>query len=206
MLAIAARDRELFALSRLELVPMSNDDVDTLLELARVNDSEPGCKPNPEEAFQYYKQAAELGSPYAQYCVGTCYAQGFGVRRDDLEAFRWFLTSALQKPPGFSCAQHAVGVCYREGKGAPQDDGEAVRWFRKAADLGLAVAQYDLANAYRLGKGTRRDFEAAADWYEKAAQQGYADAQYNLAVCYIHGLGVAKDYLKAVSWYCRAAG
>jgi TPR repeat protein len=26
---------------------------------------------NPQKAFHYYKQAAELGSPYAQYCIGT---------------------------------------------------------------------------------------------------------------------------------------
>src|SRR5437762_12904768 len=111
----------------------TNDEVDTLLELARINDYEPGCKQNPEKAFQYYKQAAELGSPYAQYCVGTCYAQGYGVLKDDVEAFTRFLTSALQKPPGFSCAQHAVGVCFRDGKGAPKDDPEAVRWFGNAA-------------------------------------------------------------------------
>src|SRR6266480_469957 len=60
--------------------------LEAILRLARVNDSEPGCKPNPEKAFQYYKQAAELGSPYAQYCVATCYADGFGVPKDGVEA------------------------------------------------------------------------------------------------------------------------
>jgi TPR repeat protein len=104
-----------------------SDHVEKLLHLARINDYEPGSKPNPEKAFQYYKEAAELGSPYAQYCVAACYANGFGVLKDDVEAFGWFLTSALQKPPGFSSAQHAVGVCFRDGKGAPKDHREAVR-------------------------------------------------------------------------------
>src|SRR5438552_6544068 len=143
--------------------------VEAILRLARINDCEPGCHRNPKEAFRWYKTAANLRSPYAQYCVATCYANGFGVLKDDVEAFGWFLKSALQKPPGFSCAQHAVGVRFRDGKGAPKDDCQAVRWFRKAADLGLAVAQYDLANAYRLGKGTPKDFEAAVEWYENAA-------------------------------------
>jgi TPR repeat protein len=66
----------------------TNDEVDTLLELARVNDCAPSCKPNPEKAFYYYKQAAELGSPFAQYCVATRYSNGFGVLEDDDEAFR----------------------------------------------------------------------------------------------------------------------
>jgi TPR repeat protein len=59
----------------------TNDEVDTLLELARISDYEPGCISNPEKAFQYCKQAAELGSPYAQYCVAACYADGFGWRQ-----------------------------------------------------------------------------------------------------------------------------
>jgi len=205
VLAIAARDRELFALSRLELVPMSNDDLDTLLELARINDCEPACKPNPEKAFQYYKQAAELGSPYAQYCVGTCYAQGYGVLKDDEEAFKWYFKSARQKPPGFSCAQYAVGLCYQNGRGVPQDDGEAIRWFRKAAELGLAVAQCELAHCYRVGRGTPKDLEAAADWYEKAAEEGDVIAQNNLATCYEHGMGVTQDITRAYTWFLLAA-
>ena len=94
---------------------MSNDELDTLLELAHINDCEPACKPNPEKAFHYYKQAAELGSPYAQYCVGTCYADEHGVLKDDEEAFKWYFKSARQKPPGFCCAQHAVGDVRRAG-------------------------------------------------------------------------------------------
>jgi TPR repeat protein len=93
--------------------------VEALLQLARFNDGARGRKPDPEKAFYWYRRAAELRSPYAQYCVATCYADGFGVPKDDAEAFKWFLKSALQKPPGFSCAQHAVGIFYKNGRGVP---------------------------------------------------------------------------------------
>jgi uncharacterized protein len=179
--------------------------VEAILRLARINDCEPGCHRNPKEAFRWYKTAANLRSPYAQYCVASCYAGGFGVAKDDVEAFKWFLKSALQKPPGFSGAQHAVGVCYRDGKGVPQDCGEALRWFQKAAEQGLAVAQYDLANGYRLGQGTPKDFAAIATWYEKAAEQGYANAQNNLGICYERGLGVSRDLVQAYKWLRLAA-
>ena len=111
-----------------------NDEVDTLLELARINDYESGCKPNPEKALRYYKQAAELGSPYARYCLATCYADGFGVPKDDVEAFKWFLKSALQKPPGFSGAQNNLGICYERGLGVSRDLVQAYKWLRLAAD------------------------------------------------------------------------
>ena len=114
-----------------------------------------------KKRFVGYKIAANLRSPYAQYCVATCYADGFGVAKDDVEAFKWFLKSALQKPPGFSCAQHAVGICYRYGRGVVQDDGETVGWLRKAAEQGLAPAQCDLADCCNRGRnapGFRRSY------------------------------------------------
>lgn len=179
--------------------------IEAILHLARINDYEPGFNPNPQKAFYWYKTAAELGSPYAQYCVGTCYADGHSVLKDDVEAFRWFLRAAQQKPPGFSVAQHAVGICCEQGKGAPQDNSEAIRWFRKAAEQGLAVAQCALADCHRLGKGTPKDFPAAASWYEKAAEQGHAIAQNNLGICYERGMGVSQDMLQAYTWLRLAA-
>ena len=158
-----------------------------------------------KKRFVGYKIAANLRSPYAQYCVATCYADGFGVPKDDVEAFKWFLKSALQKPPGFSCAQHAVGVCYRYGRGVRQDHGEAVVWLLKAAEQGLAIARCELADRYRLGQGTPKDFAAAAGWYEKAAEQGHALAQNNIGICYERGLGVGRDLVQAYKWLRLAA-
>src|SRR5882724_8442267 len=39
--------------------------VEAILRLARINDYEPGCHRNPEEAFRWYKIAANLRNPYA---------------------------------------------------------------------------------------------------------------------------------------------
>jgi len=107
--------------------------VEAILQLARINDGEPGLNPNPREAFRWYKIAANLRSPYAQYCVATCYADGFGVAKDDV----------------------------RYGRGVAQDDGETVGWLRKAAEQGLAPAQCDLADCCNRGRnapGFRRSY------------------------------------------------
>lgn len=183
-----------------------NNYFDAILKLATIHDYEPGGTFDLNEAFRWYKKAAELSSPYAQYCVGHCYARGHGVAQNDVEAAAWYRKSALQRPPGFSAAQHALGSCYLRGVGVPQDYLKAVYWLRKAADQELAVAEYDIGNAYRLGTGLPQDFEAAASWYEKAAKQGHALAQYNLGVCYYRGMGVARSHFHAVEWYRKAAG
>ena len=86
-----------------------------------------------KKRFVGYKIAANLRSPYAQYCVATCYADGFGVAKDDV----------------------------RYGRGVAQDDGETVGWLRKAAEQGLAPAQCDLADCCNRGRnapGFRRSY------------------------------------------------
>jgi TPR repeat protein len=179
--------------------------LDAIFALARIFDYDSEFAPNYEEAFAYYKRAADLRSPYAQYCVGHCYALGHGVKKDEAEAANWYLRSALQKPPGFTVAQHALGICFQSGIGVAQDEEEAVNWFRRAADQGLPIAQYDLANAYRLGQGVAQDFVTAAKLYRSAATQGDRGAQYNLGVCLFRGVGTGRDRAEAVVWYQKAA-
>ncbi len=82
--------------------------------------------------------AAEKGDAKAQTALGTVYAQGLGVPRDNRLAAVWFRRAADQ---GNAVAQHDLGVMYAAGDGVPQDFGLAVNWHRNAADQGLASAQ-----------------------------------------------------------------
>ena len=179
----------------------ADDYIYAIIALARIRDEQRDYP----EAFRFYAKAADLGSPYAQYCVGTCLMAGQGVAKNATEALEWFVRASEQRPPGFSCAQYAVGVCYRNGDGVRQDYNQAINWFRKAAEQGLANAQCELADLYRAGKGTSQDFQSAAIWYEKAAKKGFSVAQFNIGVCYEQGIGVAKDALLAAAWFNKAA-
>lgn len=49
-----------------------------------------------EEAVKYYMQAAELGNATAQYELGSCYYNGFGVKSNKEEAKRWWILAAKQ--------------------------------------------------------------------------------------------------------------
>ena len=49
---------------------------------------------NPQAAFEWFKNAAEMGHPDAQYDLAVCYANGEGTAADPSEAFRWMKLSA----------------------------------------------------------------------------------------------------------------
>ena len=58
------------------------------------------------------------------------YLTGSGVKKDELEAMRWFQKSAAQ---GYAQAQYDIGLMYDNGVGINQDYQEALRWYIKAA-------------------------------------------------------------------------
>ena len=49
-----------------------------------------------DEAFYWYKKAAEQGLDIAQYNLAMCYAYGDGVAKDDRLAVEWLQKSAKQ--------------------------------------------------------------------------------------------------------------
>jgi TPR repeat protein len=155
-----------------------------------------------EQAVEYFRKAAEHGHTYAQFYLGYCYNNGWGVAQDYKEAAKWYKKAAEQ---GDADAQFNLGVCYENGQGVAQDYNEAVRWYRKAAEQGDADAQCNLGYSYKNGWGVTQDYNEAVKWYRKAAEQGDATAQYNLGICYENGRGVAQDYNEAVKWYRKAA-
>ena len=49
--------------------------------------------------MRWYRKAAELGDAAAQNNLGTCYAMGEGVEKDEAEAEKWFRRAADQGYP-----------------------------------------------------------------------------------------------------------
>lgn len=134
-----------------------------------------------QEDFNSYMEAAEQGDAEAQFNVGWCYYNNYGVTQDYGEAVKWYRKAAEQ---GNAAAQNNLGVCYANGVGVPQNWEEAVEWWRKAAEQGYAAAQFSLGGCYANGQGVKQDNEEAAKWYRKAAKQGLAVAQYTLDTNY----------------------
>ena len=138
----------------------------------------------------------------AQNNLGNCYYYGDGVKKDYVEAVKWYRKAADQ---GDADAQYNLGKCYSCGNGVGRDYAEAAKWYRKAADQGDASAQNDLGYCYYSGNGVEQDYAEAVKWCRKAADQGDASAQFNLGNFYYNGYSVKKDYVEAVKWYRKAA-
>ena len=108
---------------------------------------------------------ANRGNPVSQSKMGIRFANGEGVPKDQVEAFKWFRKAAEQ---GDARAQFTLGRCYANGVGVPLDDLLAVSWFRKAAEQGDPTAQFDLGFCYYHGKGVPKDLVEAYAYFNIA--------------------------------------
>ena len=150
----------------------------------------------------YYRAAANRGDKVAQYNLGVCYAQGYGVMKDYKQAVYWYTKAANQGHVG---SQYNLGIYYWQGCGVSQDYNQSAYWFSKAANQGMAEAQTNLGVFYYNGYGVSQDYKQSFYWHYKSANQGTALSQYYLGQLYYDGIGVDKDYNQAVYWFTKAA-
>ena len=114
-----------------------------------------GVPPDFAVAANWYRNAADQGSAYAQCALGFMYDTGQGVPQDDAAALSWYRKAVGQ---GNANAQNALGVMHLKGRGGlPKDEREAARLFKLAADRGNASAQKNLDNLYSRGRGVGAD-------------------------------------------------
>lgn len=114
---------------------------------------------------------AEQGTAVAQDALGWIYISDTGgVRRDYVEAVKWFRLAAAQ---GIPSSQWGLGTLYVRGDGVAQDYAEAAIWYRLAANQGDSGGQYSLARLYEEGNGVGQDLSEALKLYELAAAQGH---------------------------------
>jgi TPR repeat protein len=145
---------------------------------------------DPGASVEALRYAAEGGETLAQWKLGSMYAQGDGVARDETKAYDYFSRlvehfSATEPNPNerplAASAFVAVGAYLRNGlsdaKIAP-DVERAFDLFRYAATyFGDADAQYNLGRMYLEGAGVRRDARQSMNWLELAARKGHPQAQ-----------------------------
>ena len=105
-------------------------------------------KHNYQEAFKWYKKAAELGDAVAMGWLGFMYSEGKGTLRDDKEAFKWFKKAAEL---GNADVMHLLGLMYFQGIGIPKNPQQAKYWIKKSYDAGNKNAQ-DFWNKHELWK------------------------------------------------------
>ena len=86
-----------------------------------------------QTAFKLWLPLAEQGEANVQFNLGVMYANGQGVKQDDVEAVKWYRKAAEQ---GNANAQMILGTVYFLGKGVQFNKALAKEWFGKACDNG----------------------------------------------------------------------
>lgn len=86
-----------------------------------------------EQAVLNLRPLAEQGDARAMVLLGNMYAQGYGVRKSDKDAYKLYHRAALA---GNSEAMVVTGAMLQQGMGVDMDVQQAVQWYERAAETG----------------------------------------------------------------------
>ena len=116
---------------------------------------EQGLQKNKQEAYRWFKRAADLGHASGMANAGECLLLGLGVEKNEIHGMLLCTHAATM---GSRYGAHTLGQAYFKGKhGLPKDDAQAKRWLGKVA----AGSVEDLHDD---------DVAAAAEWLEGLQQ------------------------------------
>jgi exopolysaccharide production negative regulator len=161
--------------------------------------------------------AAEQGHTAAQWKLGRMYAEGDGVKQDDLRAFQYFSRIANshadespEAPQSRFVANAFVALGHYYLEGIPNtvvkaNPGRAREMFSYAASyFGDPDAQYNLARMYLEGNGAAKDPRQAARWLGLAANKGQYQAQALLGHILFKGEHVPRQAARGLMWLTLA--
>ncbi|KAI0241268.1 hypothetical protein L0F63_006346 [Massospora cicadina] len=163
-------------------------------------------------AVAYYRKAAALADPSANYRLGVAYIYGelklvanynyaqFYLRRSAAEATAYC-------PQGAYIWALVLFGLYEVDLGI-RDEVEGREYLIKAADLNYLPAQYKLGYCYEFGEfGFTVDPKLSIEYYKRAAHAGHLESQVSLSGWYLTGApGILEqsDSL-AFSWCAKAS-
>lgn len=164
----------------LELV--EKNDPEALFELGRMyeySDGSDGITKSYQQAFVYYKRAAEQWNSNAQNNLGLMFYNGSGVKQDYFLA-EYLIRVAIRQNNKFAYAN--LAMMFYEGKAIVQDYAEAFRLYTLSASKGCNYARRLLASMYVDGLGTtKKDYTEARRLLNLAIEDGDELAQTQLS-------------------------
>jgi TPR repeat protein len=181
-----------------------------------VDDLHAGDAQSSVKALTY---AAEGGEPLAQWKLGSIYAAGEVVPRNDLLAYKYFdqLVERFDEDDSDMRSLTAVANAFVQvglynlngipGTAIKPDPERAVELFEVAATrFGDADGQYHLARMFIEGAGgLAKDKLRAAKWLGLASEKGHRDAQALLGHMLFRGDGVPRQAARGLMWLSMAA-
>jgi TPR repeat protein len=153
---------------------------------------------NKVEAFDVYRQAADMGYAAALYAVADLYESGDGVERDYDKALSGFQRAASA---GMLNAEVRIGRMHADGHGVPQNFSIARELYMHAAKAGSGFGLVSLGYMFENGQGVERDAAQALNFYRQAAEAGWPDALAAIGYAHEHGNGVEPNPKEAANFY-----
>ena len=170
-----------------------------------------GCKENMSTAVNYYKQAAEQGSNYAQYRLYGIYRDGEGIAKNQQLAIQYLRQAA---DDDYSDALYSLGYEYAVGEILHQEKSKAVEYMTRAAEKGDAFASAVIGTMYYSGDPSldiEKDYKKAFYYLGYVAYVGklsnkelLAEVYRDLGACYRFGRGTDVNQSMA-SFYTEKA-
>lgn len=156
-----------------------------------------------DDVFESIAYDAEKGDCKAQFILGNCYYNGYGIDVDYAEALSWREKAA---EAGDAQTQFLVAQQYFSGIGTLIDVEKAKHWYTLSAENGNVEAQFELAKLLENGKDrVKKNLAGAFYWYKKAAEADDIYAILKVGQMYDAGIGIGKNIEKALYWYEKAA-
>lgn len=157
-------------------------------------------------SVRYYRIAAELGHTRAQFKLGVCYRDGFGVDLDINKALLWFEKAAEQ---GDINAKLNIRAIYKMTNN-PLEISASMDTVIQAGIL-LSVNKDDvdalsvLGICLTEGIGGEKNEEKGLEYLKLAAEKGNSNAQAYVGYYYYRGRGVKQNKKEAIKWFEMSA-
>lgn len=160
-------------------------------------------KPRYEEAYKYYKIAAQNNHPVANWAIGYLYYKGYigSKSKSDLcTAFKYFNKARKLK---CSNAFNSLGLIIKEGcfPHIKPNLNKSIEYFEKSASMGNVYAYNNLGKIYE----SQKNFKLAFEYYSFSANSGDSWALNKLGEFYRKGIYVSKDLNIAFDYYYQAS-
>ncbi|AGF76041.1 tetratricopeptide repeat protein [Bartonella vinsonii] len=140
------------------------------------------------QALSALRCAADMGNIDARWKLGSIYAEGDGVPKNDYKAYNFFASIVekavdLDSEDASYVSDALVRLAGYIKKGIPQspvkpNPSYAARLYMQAAmNYGNSKAQYHLGKIFLRGEGREKNLLQAARWFQLSARKGNPPAQ-----------------------------
>ena len=176
-------------------------------------DQDPNSVESYQEAYEYFKSAADRSNPEAQYALGAMLLDYQNKRSEELSKIN-VDSAILDNTKIWELIRNAADKGIADAQYRMINDDQ---WCKDNAAKGVAIAEFGMGLRYDQELDTEEyplfesleidrvlDTDVAFSWYQKAANHGLDVAQWRLGEMYARGIGVESNIDEAISWRIKS--